>query len=268
MKITFLGTGSIIPNPKYNHKKFRSFSSILIEIRNNTLLFDIGPGTLTKMQQIGIDTRIKPSHLFITHYHIDHCQDYIGLVKGRGFDPKTGKPLKNFDLNVYGPNGLESWNSDLFKRTKKWSYMSSGLNVLDSLKLKECKKGVIEETKYFKITCLPVKHYDGIAYRIDAEGKSFVYSGDMAYDENLATLGKDADVVAIECSFPDKKSLQGLHLCPEDIAKLANLGNFKQVFLTHLYPQCEGKEKEMIQEIQKSSDVRVQVAYDFLQIQL
>jgi len=41
MKITFLGTGSIIPNPNQNKK--RSYSSILVEIENDKLLFDIGP---------------------------------------------------------------------------------------------------------------------------------------------------------------------------------------------------------------------------------
>ncbi len=56
MKITFLGTSSIIPNPSQNKK--RSYSSILVEIENDKLLFDIGPGTLTKLQSIGINTQI------------------------------------------------------------------------------------------------------------------------------------------------------------------------------------------------------------------
>lgn len=268
MKITFVGTGSIIPNPKIKGKHLRSYSAVYVEIGKDTLLFDIGPGTLTKLQQMGIDTRIYPSHLFITHYHIDHCQDYISLVKGRCFNLKTGKVGKGRSLKVYGPPDLVSWSLDLFEKTKRWSYMKNALPAFDVLSLKETKSGLVEQTGSWKVSCLPVKHYDGVAFRLDAEGKSFVYSGDMVYDENLAILGKNADLVAIECSFPDRESLQGLHLCPEDIGKLAKLGNFKKVILTHMYPQCEGKEEEMIKNIESISSAKTKASHDFLQIEL
>jgi len=87
MIIKFLGSGSIIPNP--SGPKNRSYSAILLEIGVDKLLFDIGPGTLTKMQSLGINTQLYPNYLFITHYHIDHCLDYIPLVKSRHFNQKN-----------------------------------------------------------------------------------------------------------------------------------------------------------------------------------
>jgi len=89
MIIKFLGSGSIIPNPFASKK--HSYSAILLEIGADKLLFDIGPGTLTKMQILGINTQLYPNYLFITHYHIDHCLDYIALVKSRLFNQQSCK---------------------------------------------------------------------------------------------------------------------------------------------------------------------------------
>ena len=267
MKITFLGTGSIIPSSK-GGKQRRSYSSILVEIRNEKLLFDIGPGTLSKMQSLGINTQIHPDYLFITHYHIDHCLDYIALVKGRHFNQKTCRVGNGKILNVFGPPGLKRWNKDIFQNVLKWNYMSKELDYHEITNCNEIKKGIVLVTKNWKVSCCPVEHYNGIAFRLDANGKSFVYSGDMTYDERICKLGKKADLVAIECSFPDRKSLNGKHLEPTMIAKLAKIGNFKTVILTHMYPLIDGKEEKIIKTIRQSADCKVLSSYDFKTVKL
>jgi len=112
MKITFLGTGSIIPIPK--RTKMQSYSAILVEIKNEKLLFDVGPGTLVKLQSLGFNTQKYPDYLFLTHYHLDHCIDYLPLVKGRCFDPNTGHVKRGKTLKVFGPRGLIKWNEEIF----------------------------------------------------------------------------------------------------------------------------------------------------------
>ena len=266
MKITFLGTGSIIPNP--NQKKKRSYSSILVEIGNDKLLFDIGPGTLTKLQSIGINTQIYPNYLFITHFHIDHCLDYLALVKSRHFNEKTCHVGQGKKINVFGPPGLKEWNLDIFQNVKKWSYMSNELNFKKVTNCKEIKSGLVIKKKNWTVKCCPINHYDGIAFRVDSNGKSFVYSGDMGYDERISILGKNSDLVAIECSFPNKRTLKGKHLEPEMIGKLAKLGNFKKIALVHMYPLNFCKEKEIVKIIRKSSDSKVILPYDFKKIHL
>jgi len=266
MEITFLGTGSIIPNP--NHPKKQSYSAILIEIGKDKLLFDTGPGTLTKIQSIGINTQIHPNYLFITHFHIDHCLDYIALVKSRCFNERTCTVGKGKTINVFGPMGLKKWNIDIFQHIKKWNYMSKELKYEKITNLKEVKSGLIVNKKNWSVTCCPINHYDGVAFRVDSKGKSFVYSGDMEYDERISILGKNADLVALDCSFPNKRSLKGKHLEPGMIGRLAKLGNFKKVALVHLYPITFGKEKEMVKIIRTLSDAQVVLAYDFKKIHL
>jgi len=263
MKLTFFGTGSSTPTP---HKPLRSHAAFSVETENDFLLFDIGPGTITKMLQARIDIIKNPSHLFISHYHLDHCLDYITLAKARVLYRKYNnvKPI----LEVFGPEGLKELSSDLFEHVKKWDYMANELRVYEILKLKETMQGVVTESNSWKVSCAPIKHYNGVCYRIDAEGKSIVYSGDMGYDKTIASLGQNADVAILECSYPSKKENKGLHLCPEEIGKLAKLGNFKHIVLTHMYPACEGREKEMVHKIKAIADCEVTVAYDFLTLDL
>ena len=267
MKITFLGTGTIIPTTK-SRKQRRSYSAVLIEVGNEKLLFDIGPGTLCKMQTLGINTQIHPDYLFITHYHIDHCLDYIPLIMSRHFNQKTCHVDNGKILNVFGPSGLKKWNKDIFQNVVKWSYMSKELDYHDVTNCREVKNGMVLVKKNWKVSCCPINHYNGIAFRLDSNGKSFVYSGDMTFDERICKLGHNADLVAIECSFPDKESLSGKHLEPTMIANLAKIGKFKTMILTHMYPLVDGKEKQIVKTIQRYAKCGVLLAYDFKTITL
>jgi len=147
MEITFLGTGSIIPNLHQSRKQ--SYSAILIEIDNDKILFDIGPGTLTKLQLLGINTQLYPNYLFISHFHIDHCLDYIALVKSRNFNERTSHVGKGKLINVFGPHGLKKWNKDIFQHIQKWSYMSKELSFKKITNCKEVKSGLVIKKKNF-----------------------------------------------------------------------------------------------------------------------
>lgn len=269
MKITFLGTGSVIPSPKKPNQPHRSYSAIYVELKKDTLLFDIGPGALTKLHSLGINTQLQPGHLFITHYHIDHCGDYPALAMGRCFDLKTERIGQGKNLQVYGPSGLKEFNEYLFEKTPQWSFMTKGLKVFDRLTLKEKSQGLVAKARDWQVSCCPVPHYNGVAYCLKAEGKTLIYSGDMAYNQEFAQFGKRADLVIVECSTPDRKTLIGAHCCPEDVGKLAKLGKFKQTILLHLYPRCEGKEKQMIKTVKKlAPQTKVKIANDLMILEL
>lgn len=259
MKLTFFGSGSSTPTP---HKPLRSYAAFSVEIENDFLLFDIGPGTVAKMVQQGVDVIKNPTHLFISHFHLDHCLDYVSLAKARALEKKLNKT--NTSLTVFGPDGLKEFSSDLFERVKKWDYMANELKVYEILKQKETMEGLVTKESSWKVTCTPINHYGGVCYRLDTKNKSVVYSGDMGYDEKVAILGENADIAILECSYPSKEENKGLHLCPEEIGQLAKIGKFKHVILTHMYPACEGREKEMVHKIKVIADCEVTVAYDFL----
>ena len=73
MKVTLLGTGTSTPDPE------RVQAGILIELENNRILFDIGPGTYYRMNQLGFDLATINS-IFITHFHVRFCDALSELV--------------------------------------------------------------------------------------------------------------------------------------------------------------------------------------------
>ena len=65
MRITLLGTGTPIPEPK------RQASALLVEIGEAKLLFDAGRGVTTQLAKVGIEPQ-QIDFVFITHHHYDH----------------------------------------------------------------------------------------------------------------------------------------------------------------------------------------------------
>lgn len=267
MQITFYGAGSCTPNPKSSNIPFRSYTGWYIEIGDSSLLFDIGAGVINKMLQDDKDILRKPTHTFITHFHPDHCSDLIALMQSRGVYNANEEKLSKMVLG--GPPGLEKFVQQVFYSVDSWSAFKNELDISQLLDLKEVQQGLVFENSEFKVSASPIKHFEGsVCYKLETNGKTIVYSGDMVYDETISEFGKNADLAILECSYPDRKTLKWNHLCPEDIGKLAKLGNFKKVVLTHLYPPCHGREDEMIKTIKDIHNIEVIIAADMMKISL
>lgn len=100
-----------------------------------------------------------------------------------------------------------------------------------------------EETRTYdglSVTSKKVKHIDmSRGYRFQtAEGKSLAVSGDTDYCEGMIELGKEADLMILECSSPDNMKLPG-HLTPTECGKLAEEAGCRKLCLTHFYPVCD-----------------------------
>jgi ribonuclease BN (tRNA processing enzyme) len=262
MQITLYGTGSCTPTPKTEGKPFRSHTGWYVEVGGDGLLFDIGAGLLHKMVMDGQDIIKKPTHLFISHFHIDHTSDVIPLMQARlVYNREFGKVVP---LSIGGPEGLNTFLKNIFEGVEKWRIDSQ--NIFELIEAKETGQGIVFDTENWKVTCAPVKHFDGVAYKLTIGGKSIIYTGDMGYDDRLIEFGKNANLAIMECSYPDSRAPK--HLSPEDIGKLAALGHFKKIVLTHMYPEIEGQEDEIIKKIKAIAGAEVIAAHDLMKIDI
>ena len=100
MQITLYGTGSGIPSPKVGDKQLRSYAGWYTEAESDSLLFDIGVGISHKLLLDGIDILLKPTHVFITHHHLDHTADLFQLMLGRCYAVRNRKVSK---LHIIAP---------------------------------------------------------------------------------------------------------------------------------------------------------------------
>ena len=118
MKITLLGTGTPAPSLK------RMSSGYMVEVGDDVILFDHGPGSYHRMMEAG-KRAVDVTHVFFSHLHYDHCLDYVRLLmtrwdQGAGEIPELkvyGPPhIKQMTRLIIGRNGI--FGPDLEARTK------------------------------------------------------------------------------------------------------------------------------------------------------
>lgn len=254
MRIIVLGSGSIVPTEK------RYSSSILLEIRGERILLDIGPGTVEKLRRLGIDPNTI-GRLLITHFHVDHVTDLPALIKLRAFDRSGYAAHPPHHLHIYGPRGLVEFMDKLVAPGGVFGYLAESIGCMRLLTLHEAWEGVVEEAGNLRILAAPVEHFKGVAYRVEADGNSLVYSGDAVPDERLIKLAEKVDILIHECSFPHG-GLLGKHTSDEQLAEIAARIEPKLLIAVHLYPVWEGREEELRDRLEGVFEGRVIVAED------
>jgi ribonuclease BN (tRNA processing enzyme) len=182
----------------------------------------------------GIDHEII-RRIFITHFHPDHTADLIHLMFATR-NPSILKRRKPFV--IAGPCGIKDFIHSLQKVYGQWLILPPEIMGVEELDVVS-KMG--RNYRRFRITAMPTKHSpESIAYRIDDTlGKSVVYSGDTGFCNDIVDLSKGADLLILECSFPDGKEVEG-HLTPSQAGRIARLAGVKRLLLTHFYPECLG----------------------------
>lgn len=253
MKLYILGSGTCVPYER------RGSSGYALRLPQSTVLLDCGSGTTWKLGRVGINY-LEIAHIFLSHIHPDHTADLVPFLfgtkyaYGSSYGSKREKPLC-----VWGGEGFKDFFSALTKAYDGWI-------VPDNLYVEELKEGKAEFDGFTLVMRKTVHIESSLAYRIESEGKSLVYSGDTDYSESLVELAKGADVLVIECSAPDEESKIKGHLTPNEVIKIANESKAKKVVLTHLYPVCD--EKNVAYIIASRTEAEVILAEDLMEVEI
>jgi ribonuclease Z len=264
MRIRLLGTGTPTPSLK------RMSSGYLVETGERKILFDFGPGAYHRLLEAGVKP-VQVTDVFFTHLHYDHCLDYIRLVMTR-WDQGAGKIP---DLNVYGPAHTQKmtdliidgvFGPDLEARTEL--PMSQAVYVARGGKLprakpkplvKEVSNGELVQGDGFTVQVHSVIHAQPIlecfGYRLEAEGRSFAYSGDAGPCKAMEDLSRNADVMVHMCHFISGTALNeefakrnGGHL---EVARLAQAAGVRNLVASHITEQMDvpGVRERLIREM-------------------
>src|SRR3989338_9983318 len=100
IKLTFLGTGAMIPNEKRNHPAF------LLTYKEENILVDCGEGTQRQFRKAKLNP-CKITKILITHWHGDHVLGLPGLLSTLSLSgyQKT--------LCIYGPRGTKEFIKEM-----------------------------------------------------------------------------------------------------------------------------------------------------------
>lgn len=182
-----------------------------------------------------------------THFHNDHINDLGAIIWSNNYGIARKKPL-----NIYGPKGLKEYFKILMEKILRPTKLNYKINVKEMwngsiikvpIKNYSNNKNPLNKNIENK-NCLMVKsiksmHTDAsVSYRIEYDNKSIVYSGDTDYSNEIIKISKNADLLILECSYPDGRKAKG-HLTPSLCGKIAAKSNVKELVLTHFYPEID-----------------------------
>ena len=105
-----------------------------------------------------------------------------------------------------------------------------------------------------------------IAYRFEYKGRSLVITGDCDFDQGIIHLAKNADLMIIDCSFPDAMKSPG-HLTSGECGRIASAACVKNLLLSHIYPG-DYPDSLLLEECQKNFDGNVSLAEDLMELDL
>ena len=228
MKITILGSGTAVPSLE------RNSAGVLLQYNEKNWLFDFGYGNLHQLLRLGLSYH-DIDRIFFTHNHPDHMCDLIPFLFGSRYQ----KDLRTRDLTIFGGLGFKAFFDNLMKVFKSWLLPTAySIEIIeldeetlcyDELKVESRKVHHIETSRSYRVTTM--------------EGASFFLSGDTDYCPSIAQLGRNVDLMILECSFPDGLKVGG-HLTPRLCGLLGYEAKCKTLCLTHFYPPCKSLEVE------------------------
>lgn len=219
LRLTILGAGTGVPLPR------RSPAGVLVQIGAAPLLFDLGPGTIPRLDAAGVSYR-ELEYVFLTHLHPDHTLDLVMLLQALNHTPGF---TRTRPLHLFGCVGTRALYADLLRAYPRLAPCNFELT------LREIGAERIAFDAWMLETA-PSGHTDtSIAYRIEAEGKAIVYTGDAKENRALIEIARDADAFICECAFPRGYATRD-HMTADAVGRVARAANVKRVILNHLYP--------------------------------
>lgn len=251
MEVSVIGSGTGVPSLR------RGSPGTVIKVGSSTLLLDSGSGTLQRMLQAHIDFQ-EVDYLLYSHFHPDHTADLVPFLFASNYgseEKRTG------DLKVIGPEGLQQFYQGLEAVYARWIEPQN--YILTFLEVGEEKIAFPD----FSLQGFYLVHSENsVGFRVTSQdGKTVAYSGDTDFCPNLITLGRDVDLLILECSFPDSRKVEG-HLTPTLAGRVAREAGCKRLLLTHLYPPCD--DEDIVTVVKDQFPGEVTLAEDLMKIVL
>ncbi|WP_408954958.1 MBL fold metallo-hydrolase [Natroniella sp. ANB-PHB2] len=223
MKLTVLGNCSPYPT------KDAACSGYLLQADKQNILIDVGPGTLSNLQQIIPFYQLDA--IIISHLHQDHCLDLLPMHYGMEKSIKYGK--REEALAVYLP--FDGGDELQFIQAK----------VGDEFHLQQIGQETELELGNLKVSFQRSNHpKECYAIKVDDGVKQFVYTADTGWDKSLLDFAFNIDLLLAEASLleKDRQYAKAGHLTVKQAVQLGIEAQASKVLLTHFWPEYEQSE--------------------------
>lgn len=244
-----LGGGTCVPVAGYSPPGY------VLRIGASITLIDPGPGSLGRMAEYAIDYR-RVGHVLVSHLHPDHTLDILTLIQALGAAPGFERQE---DLTLIGCAGLT-----VFVERLLVTYEDIAPETFQ-VQIQEFGGNVIQFAAVTARAARTLHTAESLAFRLESDEGSLVFSGDVADPDRLIELCDDADVLICECSFPEGEGVSD-HLTAGQAGRLAQAASVRRLILTHLYPPAI--EADVVSQAKAHYDGPVVKAHDGLVVQI
>ena len=215
MKITILGSGTAIA------RATRAGSGVLVEGDHTAVLLDCGRQVAFQFTRALFDST-KLNHICISHSHADHISDLVPLLQSiyvRGLMRPELK--KKGPIMLHGYSGFKEDYAAL-RRIMFPEQEDFEITVVEH----ENDRVTYGEVTLTAHTVPHVDHFfKAVAYRLENNGKTVMYSGDSGYSEHLVKLAHGADIAILEAGIPPQRHVEvgarSNHLSPQEAGGVA-----------------------------------------------
>jgi ribonuclease BN (tRNA processing enzyme) len=221
MKLTILGSGTVVPNGE------RNSSGYFVEAGKARVMMDCGAGTVHALARYGLDWQAM-THLFISHFHVDH----IGELASLFFAFRHGmKKERTEPLTLIAPHGIEPVIEHL-----KAAFGERIFTPKFPFHIQPVEPGArvwLDDDCLLSVAKTP-HTVESLAARIQRGERSVSYTGDTDYSEALEEFFQGTSLLVAECSFLEPR--EGVrHLSVPDVARLASRAQAESLLVSHFY---------------------------------
>ena len=208
MRITFLGASHGIPEPG------RKCSCAMVEAGGNVYFVDMGVMAICDLVNRGIPVeRVKA--IFLTHMHGDHANGLIHFADliswyYTGANPEIYLPL------IEAGQIITDW-------------IALSCHATRDLQYRQVKEGLLYDDGILRVTAAKTQHTaSSFAYRLEAEGKAVLFSGDLRRpaEDFPAELAEGVDLAICE----------GAHFPVTEYKPFLEVASPKRVIINHYAP--------------------------------
>jgi ribonuclease BN (tRNA processing enzyme) len=213
---------------------------ILVDAPGLRFAIDFGTSSLVALARQGI-AHNSIDAILLTHLHGDHCGGVPFLLVDAMLAAKRTRAL-----TIAGPRDLPARMGALSEALFPGMHAMQPKFRLDYVELATDAPTRVGD---LVVTARPARHVpqtNPLALRIEVAGKVLAYTGDTEWTDEIAAIGRGADLLVAEC-YSYAKPITW-HLTYRDLAPhLADLGA-RRVILTHLGPEMLARAAEVPEE--------------------